>query len=165
MLLDPSANKLALMADNVPMAEIMITKGYPGASKAFWRIFEETYLQHENIGLPRMVSIRIALDTVEKIGFLNITGRRLYWLWKCVCKKNAKNVLAVLEALNEGLITIDQVDLAIDRKDASILNARQLRQRLEKTRKDLEKQKSRKITWGELSIEEIMKIAYQDFPT
>jgi hypothetical protein len=94
--------------EDAPMSAIMkLVEGNPGATTVCADIFKIAHEVDPDAALEGMAPI-FQLDT------MGIYGSRIWMLYKDVCKGNIVKVIAVLRAVQLGLISVSILNHAID---------------------------------------------------
>lgn len=88
------------MSENIKELMVKLSKGNPGALNVLVQIVQNTELS---------IVYLVALDT------LDITGSRIWMLYKDVCWEDLSKMIVVLQAYALDILTLSQINGAIDR--------------------------------------------------
>ena len=95
------------MDDNFMSMSIKLAEGNPGALTVLLKLFESTATIDPQAAFQGLAHI-LYLDE------LGIYGSRIWMLYKDVCKENIVYTMALLRAVQMGVLTQKKLDIAID---------------------------------------------------
>ena len=100
------------LSDTIIDMGVKLADGNPGAARTMMECYSISAIDPENAW--GNAAIFVALDSH------GIYGPRIWMLYKDVCDHNAIGMLALLRAVQLGIITQEKLDIAIDNRGQDI---------------------------------------------